>query len=145
MTNITQDGYWEFDKEGRIERFDLVDRNLGLWMIESGVNNYTDPAVRQQTIGEICQTHELFCNDENEQYNSTEACIEFLSSIDYGTPDQIWSNTTICRFIHVLLVPFRPEVHCPHIGPSGGGECVPVDYDRISRLFIRATKTDYCP
>ena len=22
------------------------------------------------------------------------------------------------------MVPLRPEVHCPHIGPSGGGMCV---------------------
>lgn len=21
------------------------------------------------------------------------------------------------------MVPLRPEVHCPHIGPSGGGMC----------------------
>lgn len=22
------------------------------------------------------------------------------------------------------MVPLRPEAHCPHIGPSGGGMCV---------------------
>lgn len=26
--------------------------------------------------------------------------------------------------IHQNMVPLRPEVHCPHIGPSGGGMCV---------------------
>jgi hypothetical protein len=26
--------------------------------------------------------------------------------------------------IHQNMVPLRPEVHCPHIGPLGGGMCV---------------------
>ena len=25
--------------------------------------------------------------------------------------------------VHQNMVPFRPAVHCPHIGPTGGGYC----------------------
>ena len=25
--------------------------------------------------------------------------------------------------VHQAMVPWRPEVHCPHIGPGGGGYC----------------------
>lgn len=25
--------------------------------------------------------------------------------------------------VHQNMVPMRPEVHCPHIGPTGGGFC----------------------
>ena len=25
--------------------------------------------------------------------------------------------------VHQNMVPFRPSVHCPHIGPNGGGYC----------------------
>lgn len=33
-------------------------------------------------------------------------------------------NTVLCRMVHQNMVPLRPAVHCPHIGPSGGGYCV---------------------
>ena len=33
-------------------------------------------------------------------------------------------NTLLCRMVHQNMVPLRPEVHCPHIGPTGGGYCV---------------------
>ena len=32
-------------------------------------------------------------------------------------------NTLLCRMVHQNMVPFRPSVHCPHIGPTGGGYC----------------------
>lgn len=33
-------------------------------------------------------------------------------------------NTVLCRMVHQNMVSLRPAVHCPHIGPSGGGYCV---------------------
>lgn len=32
-------------------------------------------------------------------------------------------NTLMCRMVHQNMVPFRPDVHCPHIGKTGGGYC----------------------
>ena len=32
-------------------------------------------------------------------------------------------NTLMCRSVHELMVKHRPEVHCSHIGPTGGGQC----------------------
>lgn len=32
-------------------------------------------------------------------------------------------NTLLCRSVHQNMVPFRPSVHCPHIGKTGGGYC----------------------
>lgn len=29
----------------------------------------------------------------------------------------------MCRSVHELMVRYRPEVYCSHIGPTGGGEC----------------------
>lgn len=34
----------------------------------------------------------------------------------------------VCRIIHVRLVGVNPGLHCPHVGPSGGGKCVDVPY-----------------
>ncbi len=25
--------------------------------------------------------------------------------------------------VHQNMVPYRPEIHCPHIGKTGGGSC----------------------
>lgn len=36
----------------------------------------------------------------------------------------IGQNTLLCRMVHQNMVPLRPAVHCPHIGPSGGGYCI---------------------
>lgn len=30
---------------------------------------------------------------------------------------------TSCVSVHELMVRYRPEVHCNHIGPTGSGEC----------------------
>ena len=30
----------------------------------------------------------------------------------------------MCRMVHQGMVALRPETHCPHIGPQGGGMCV---------------------
>ncbi len=32
-------------------------------------------------------------------------------------------NTLLCRMVHQNMVPYRPSVHCPHIGKTGGGYC----------------------
>lgn len=32
-------------------------------------------------------------------------------------------DTLLCRMVHQNMVPYRPEVHCPHIGVTGGGYC----------------------
>lgn len=36
---------------------------------------------------------------------------------------RVGKNTLLCRMVHQNMVPFRPDVHCSHIGPSGGGYC----------------------
>lgn len=33
-------------------------------------------------------------------------------------------DNLVCRHLHVPMLPLRPNVHCPHIGPSGGGMCI---------------------
>lgn len=41
-----------------------------------------------------------------------------------------WGDNVVCRQIHLLLTNVRPEVHCPHVGPTGGGKCVDIEYSR---------------
>lgn len=45
------------------------------------------------------------------------------------------ANTVACRFVHSAMLPLAPSVHCPHIGPSGGGACVDVPYAAYYSVF----------
>ena len=46
-----------------------------------------------------------------------------LSPLTTFPPSLLGKNTLLCRMVHQNMVPFRPDVHCSHIGPSGGGYC----------------------
>lgn len=34
----------------------------------------------------------------------------------------------VCRLVHVKLADVNPGLHCPHVGPNGGGKCVDEGY-----------------
>jgi hypothetical protein len=57
------------------------------------------------------------------------ACVAFMHTIPYGTWDRANSNTAVCRQLHTLLTPFRPAIHCPHAGPTGGDACIDFTYE----------------
>lgn len=73
----------------------------------------------------ICQAAAFFCTGPNEQYNDLAECVDFLRSLPVGDWDAADQDNLTCRTLHTLLVPLRPAVHCPHIGRTGGGKCVP--------------------
>jgi hypothetical protein len=69
--------------------------------------------------------------------------VKFMLALPFGTAYQLGQNTSSCRTIHQNMVPLRPEVHCPHIGPyrtqvgeakgrTGGSQCVPRDYVQVT-------------
>jgi len=120
--NLTQTGFFHFDDEGRILEYDLTILRLG---------KYADPVVTSnETLykEEICEVAQLYCLGNNTQYNSTESCLEFLSSIPFGSFNDAMSDSVVCRIVHTILVPFRPDIHCPHVGPTGGQMCVNFTY-----------------
>ncbi|MCJ1458580.1 hypothetical protein MMC28_008953 [Mycoblastus sanguinarius] len=78
----------------------------------------------QKLAESICTTAQTYCNGTNVQYNSTADCMTFLTSeIRFGEAYELGRNTLLCRMVHQNMVPYRPAVHCPHIGPTGGGYC----------------------
>lgn len=73
----------------------------------------------------ICQVHDKHCTGANKQYGGNTECINFLTgSIRFGQDYELGRNTLLCRSLHQQMVQSRPGVHCPHIGPAGGGMCV---------------------
>lgn len=72
----------------------------------------------------VCNSHARFCNGTNLQYKSWDNCYSFLTKdIRVGQSFELGMNTLMCRSVHELMVRYRPNVHCSHIGPTGGGEC----------------------
>lgn len=76
------------------------------------------------------------CQGSNAQWNNTlglsqyDYCTHFLTNeTPFGSWNNAWSNTVICRLIHVQLTFDEPDLHCSHIGPTGGGVCVDHSYN----------------
>ncbi|KAJ7461960.1 hypothetical protein FB451DRAFT_476131 [Mycena latifolia] len=94
----------------------------------------TDPMVlvSMRAAYDICSKHETYCVGELQQYNTTADCMDFIANqIPFGDIWQGSQNTGICRYWHKAMVLLSPAVHCPHIGPSGGGVCIDRDYVQV--------------
>ena len=52
----------------------------------------------------------------------------FTADIEDGTWSHVDDNSMVCRQYHGLMALVRPDVHCMHMGKTGGGKCVPFSY-----------------
>lgn len=123
-----------FTSDGRISQYDATFRYLA-WELATGFSiaqkkfNLDAPTlqqlVTQRLATSICDIEALSCKGPNKQYASKGECMEFLTkSVRFGQAYELGMNTLLCRMVHQGMVPLRPDVHCPHIGPSGGAYCV---------------------
>src|SRR5262245_53196202 len=124
---LRQTGFYTFNDEDRVVSFDLTILNLG-----AAVNPKSD-AERDANIEQVCGVLTVgvghvppTCPNE---YTSYADCVEFMHQVPYGTWDRANSNSAVCRQLHTLLTPYRPEVHCPHAGKTGGGMCIDFPYE----------------
>jgi len=132
VSTLKEIAFWRFDDEGAVLYYDAWIPNLEVWTsIEGGGANFSSPAVQAGTIESLCTNIQGSCVGANVQYNSTAQCIQTLSGKTFGTYDEVWGDNVVCRTIHLLLTYIRPEVHCPHVGPTGGMKCVDVDYNTV--------------
>lgn len=76
--------------------------------------------------------------NSNRQYSSEAECVRFLTrEVRFGASHEMGLDTLLCRMVHSPMVALRPEVHCPHVGPTGGDMCTDaLDYgERIDQGF----------
>ncbi|KAI5198617.1 hypothetical protein E4T39_06668 [Aureobasidium subglaciale] len=96
------------------------------------------PLLHAKLANSICGTAMTFCNGTNLQYESQAACEDYLGKqTRFGEGWEWGMDTVACRMIHQNMVPLRPDVHCEHIGPSGGGMCVD------DRTYVGNLEEDY--
>ncbi|MCJ1384070.1 hypothetical protein MMC17_007186 [Xylographa soralifera] len=129
VATLKQVANWNFDDNGLVLKYDAWIPNLSNWTIIGLGEDVTAPAVQSTYIEYICNEAQLRCVGPNTQYSSVAQCISVLSAKPFGTFDEAWGDDVVCRSIHVILTLIDPDAHCPHVGPSGGGKCSPIDYN----------------
>jgi len=127
--NLTQSGSFTFNSANQIQSLDLIIHNLGL-----AVNRIS--ADHPDSIVLFCELIVFGANctsffDPTGAYASFDDCVTFMNSIDFGSWDNLRSNSVACRSYHAILALARPQVHCPHAGRTGGGVCVDVPYEDL--------------
>lgn len=136
--NLTQWGWWTFDPstqlvtsmDGVILDTVKVDYPVPAQLpaIEQVCYLLTQPSEYSAALGfpdsGICP--EIM--DPVGYYTSIDDCIDFMSSIEFGSWSRIEANNTLCRLYHSQLAIFSPSVHCVHAGKSGGGFCVYIPF-----------------
>ncbi|OMP81462.1 hypothetical protein BK809_0002455 [Diplodia seriata] len=128
-TTLKQIAFWKFDAQGLVQQYDAWIPNLQLWTRVANGIDYENRTVQQGTVAQaLCPTIQRQCTGNDRVYQSVDDCIGQLLAKPFGTFDEVWADNVVCRVIHVLLTAIRPDVHCAHVGPTGGGKCVDIDY-----------------
>ncbi|KAH8660044.1 hypothetical protein BX600DRAFT_467128 [Xylariales sp. PMI_506] len=134
ITPVSIQSYLNFDADGKIYQYDAIFKWMD-WQFSTviiaaaALLGTTDVTVAEDTMAEllaqnICGVEAQYCTGDLQQYDSTDDCMAFLTQdIPLGEAWQLGMDTLTCRDMHVNMVPFRPDVHCMHIGPTGGGYC----------------------
>lgn len=81
------------------------------------------PPAANQNITQVCSKIQTYCpvNTSLEQFASINACVTFMNSIPFGSPQVLGvTNSYMCRSFHsdLINVPGGDVIHCPHTGPN---------------------------
>jgi hypothetical protein len=126
---VVIDTWLTWNDRDEITQYDVVFRWFGyllqtLLSSGSGTTEQNMAGAVHGMADSICESHTRYCNGTNAQYESREACYRFLTEgIRVGQSYELGMNTLLCRNVHEVMLKFRPDVHCSHVGPGGGGMC----------------------
>ncbi|KAF7290200.1 hypothetical protein MIND_01333400 [Mycena indigotica] len=130
VTKLKQVAFWHFDAAGAVLAYDAWIPNIQKTVGHTQPGGAT-PAGRNATISTLCTAQATTCVGDNEVYADADECVHILGQRDFGDWDDVWGDNVVCRLIHARLAILRPEVHCVHVGPTGGGKCVDVEYNDV--------------
>jgi hypothetical protein len=137
--NLSLFCFFTFDQNDLIQSVDVSVPNLGILLDMPS----TTPGYAQIHAGIIQETCAIMtldlvkpngtCGGLDTWSGATNTsryqdCINFQSSIVWGTHDRINANNFVCRNLHTQLTPYSPTVHCPHAGKTGGDACIDFTY-----------------
>ena len=64
----------------------------------------------RETIKAVCSAVQSECTGKNAQYTSVQNCIDVLSAKPFGSWDEVWTDSVVCRELHLLLARVDPVV-----------------------------------
>jgi len=128
LATLKQVAFWKFDQDGAVLKYDAWIPNLNDWVTAATGAAISNAQFDAQSIQQVCAVTQQRCTGPNTQWTCVEECVSVLSQKPYGNYDEAWGDNIVCRSIHLVLTLVRPDVHCPHVGPTGGGKCVDVPY-----------------
>lgn len=140
---VVIDTWMTWDDEKRIDQYDVTFRWWSFLLDELLKSVHVDKEVAERVVlrklvTSICDTHASHCTGFNRQYPSRDACMLFLlNEVRLGQSWEFGMNTVMCRGMHHVMLPFRPDVHCRHIGSTGGGMCAD------DQTYVRKTTESY--
>jgi len=120
-------GAWRFNEAGLITAYDLSFVGITELLAGFGFDFASREQVESVLIPRLCSSIMTLCTGDHVQYASAAACVDFLRTLP--AKDFSAGNIAACRQLHLPLTNFRPEIHCAHVGRSGGGKCVDRPFD----------------
>ncbi|KAL7424715.1 hypothetical protein Q5752_000399 [Cryptotrichosporon argae] len=141
---IQIDVFFDINEQGQISQYDITFRRWA-WATDTivpevipymgeALNTTSDNStyILQQYLADVvCTAAMANCNGSNQQYESYDECHDFVLNIALGEFYRMGENNLLCRNLHVPMLPFRPSVHCPHVGPTGGDMCIDRNYTEV--------------
>ncbi|EME40182.1 hypothetical protein DOTSEDRAFT_56437 [Dothistroma septosporum NZE10] len=127
-TTLSQVSFWHFNPAGEVDKYQSWVPNLQAWTKASSGIDYTNQQVQDAVAGGLCPTVQQRCQGKDQQFKDVQDCTAQLGAKSFGNFDEAWGDNLACRTIHIILTMVRPDVHCPHVGPTGGGKCIDIDY-----------------
>lgn len=129
LSTLKQVAFWRFDDKGAVTSYEAWIPNLADWISTVSGADYSNQYVQAGTIQGLCPQIQQHCVGANQQYTDVNSCVAALSAKPFGVWDEAWTDSVVCRWIHTVLTQVRPDVHCPHVGPTGGMKCVNEPYN----------------
>ena len=134
---LNQHGTHKFNEAEEILSQNLVITNLGAAVNSTGGIAFGTLAYAQQTCFQILSPPPLGAGctqamDPDGYYVDMADCINhFVNIYPPGSMDNLWFNgySVACRYYHLILAYIVPQMHCPHVGKTGGGKCINHDYE----------------
>lgn len=126
-STLSQIAFFHFNEKGAIDRYQAWIPNLQAWTKATTGIGFDSMQVQEAATEQLCPQIQKTCTGDNQQFSSIDDCSAQLSAKPFGNFDEAWGDNLACRTIHALLTIVRPDVHCNHGSPTGGGKCVEID------------------
>lgn len=115
--------FYEITNSLAIKKLNKISKKTGVDLHLSGKDK-----LKLKTVKSICEVAENYCVGDNKQYANTTVCQDHLfNHTRFGASYEGGFDTVFCRSLHQNMIKYRPDVHCPHIGPTGGMFCTDDD------------------